>query len=109
MSIKKANRKIIEILKSYGANLNKKREVTHWFYFDEFTDLEKFEKFAFEIGFQTLEKDLHNRKGRDELLLIIKRKEEINIDSIDFDTYEFFEIAGEFNGTYDGWETAMDI
>jgi regulator of RNase E activity RraB len=109
MSRKKANKKVIELLKVFGADLRKKREVTHWFYFKEREDLERFEIYAFEIGFQTMQKELRKRKERDELLLIIYRIEDINIDSIDFDTSEFFQLAEKFNGIYDGWETSMEI
>ena len=71
--------------------------------------MERFETCAFEIGFQTMQKELRKRKERDELLLIIYRIEDINIDSIDFDTSEFFQLAEKFNGIYDGWETSMEI
>jgi regulator of RNase E activity RraB len=109
MSRKKANKKIFEILEFFGADLRKKREVTHWFYFKNREDLKKFEKYAFEIGFKTMHKDLRKEKGQNELLLIIYRIEDINIDSIDFDTSEFFQLAEQFNGIYDGWETSLSI
>ena len=56
-----------------------------------------------------MQKELRKRKGRDQLLLIIYRIEDITIDSIDFDTSEFFQLAEKFSGTYDGWETSMEI
>lgn len=106
---KKINARIFEILKFFGDNLKKKREVTHWFYFDDLTDLEQFEKYAFDIGFQTMTKDLYVRKGFDQLLLIMVVKESMQKTKIDFDTMDFLEKAEEFNGTYDGWETAIEM
>lgn len=85
----------------------RKREVTHWFYFKNFEDLERFEKYAFETGFKTMSKSTKSKKG--DLLLIVYKTEGINEDSINFDTIDFWKKAEEFNGTYDGWETSIEL
>jgi len=97
----------MKILKLFSDNFREKRQVTHWFYFEKFPDLEQFEVYINEIGYKTLNKDLENEKVFDEFLLIVHRFEEINEDSINFNTLDFSEKAREFNGKYDGWETRI--
>lgn len=70
MSRKKANKRIFEILDGFGDDGQKKRCVTHWFYFEKRKDLELFESYTWDIGFQTSVKHLRRRKGRNKLLLI---------------------------------------
>lgn len=101
------NKKVIDIIKSVNKDLSKKREVTHWFYFEHLADLERFERYANDIGFDTKDKPRRNNRGS--LLLIVGRTEKINQVSIDFDTIDFSKKAEEFNGTYDGWETCIEL
>jgi len=105
--VKKANKWAIKILKLFADNFRDKRQVTHWFYFENYTNLEQFEIYINEIGYNTLTKDLENEKVFDEYLLIVHRIEIISEDSINFDTLDFLEKASEFNGIYDGWETRV--
>lgn len=109
MSRKKANKRIFEILHAFGDGGQEKRLVTHWFYFEKRKDLELFENYAWDIGFQTSVKHLRKKKNYDKLLLIIYRVESVNKSFIDFDTMEFFEIAKKYNGIYDGWETPIEM
>ena len=109
MSRKRANKKIFEILDAFGDDGQKKRHVTHWFYFEKRKDLEIFESYTWDIGFHTSFKHLRRRKGYKRLLLIIYRVESLNEVSTDFDTLEFFELATKYNGEYDGWETSIEM
>lgn len=100
------NKRVFDFLRNLDDDPTKKREVTHWFYFENLDDLERFEKYAFEIGYKTMNKP-SKTKGKDYLLIIYKT-EEINEDSINFDTLDFWKKAEEFNGVYDGWETKIE-
>ncbi|HET8810676.1 MAG TPA: ribonuclease E inhibitor RraB [Flavobacteriaceae bacterium] len=101
------NKQVFGILHKFDENLEKKREVTHWFYFKNLADLERFEKYTFEIGFKTMSKATETTKG--DLLLIVYKTEGLNEDSINLDTIDFAEKAEEFNGFYDGWETRIEL
>jgi regulator of RNase E activity RraB len=105
---KKLNKKVFDLLGEFGDDLSKKREVTHWFYFQNIEDLERFEQYAFDIGFKTMNKQEKKEEGKD-LLLIIYKTETPKKDFIDFDTIDFWEKAEKFNGKYDGWETSIEM
>lgn len=105
--MKRLNRRIIQFLKVFGDRFYKKREVTHWFYFDNLTNLENCEAYLNEIGFKTMGKDLKIRKGFDKLLLIVFKMQSINEDTFKF-YKQFTQIAEKYNGFYDGWETMIE-
>lgn len=109
MSRKRANKRIFEILDAFGDDGKKKRAVTHWFYFEKRKDLERFENYAWDIGFHTSVKHLRKRKGFKRLLLIIYRVESLSEVTTEFDTLEFFDLAKKYNGDYDGWETSIEM
>lgn len=97
------------MLDAFGDDGQQKRSVTHWFYLDKRKDLELFESYSHDIGFETIVKHLRKRKGQQKLLLIVHRVESINLHSINFDTLEFTELAKKYNGNYDGWETSIEM
>ncbi|MCM4160605.1 ribonuclease E inhibitor RraB [Antarcticibacterium flavum] len=106
--MKYLNRIVISLFKSLGGNMMEKHPITHWFYFQEKKDLLKFEVHMNQIGFSTMGKDLERKSANDKFLLIVGRVEKLNEDSINFDTEDFIEIAAEYRGEYDGWETQID-
>lgn len=110
MNHKKTNNRIFKILDIFGDDLSKKRAVTHWFYFEEFDKLEQFESYANDIGFDTMHKDLNLKNAvSNKLLLLLVHLEKPNPNQIDFDTFNFFDIAPKYNGVYDGWETSVEF
>lgn len=88
--------------------MKEKHPVTHWFYFQEKKDLLNFEVYMNQIGFSTMGKNLEQKSSNEKFLLIVGRVENLNEDSINFDTEEFRNTAREYNGEYDGWETQIE-
>lgn len=105
--MKRANKRIIQILKVFGDRFYKKREVTHWFYFENLNDLENCEAHLNKISFKTQYKDEKIRKDFDKLLLIVCKMQFINEYTFKF-YKKFAKIAEKYNGFYDGWETSIE-
>lgn len=106
--MKKASQLVIQILNLFGDGFHRKRIVTQWFYFDSLSDLEKCEAHLNKIDFKTDYKDIKFRDGRDELLLIVYKKEVINEDTLYNYFVELNKIAELYNGCYDGYETKIE-
>ncbi|MEX2380721.1 MAG: ribonuclease E inhibitor RraB [Vicingaceae bacterium] len=106
--MKRLNRHVIQILNLFGDRFSKKRVVTQWFYFENLNDLENCEAHLNKIGFKTDFKDHKIRKKMDKLLLIVYKKEAINEETFNNYFIELTEIAENYNGDYDGWETSIE-
>jgi len=103
------NRKVLNVLTENKDDLSKERAVTHWIYFGNMADLEKYEVFGENLGFETLVKEKEAAENEDYTYkLVISRIDKVSHDVIDGYTLELWEKANELNGTYDGWETSVE-
>lgn len=102
------NRLVVGLFQALGGSMEKKRPLTHWFYFQKKEDLLEFEIYMNQIGFSTHFKQIVKENSKEELLLIVERNEKINEDSLNFDTEEFRKTAVAYHGEYDGWETEIE-
>ncbi len=107
-NMKRLKRKVIQILNLFGDGFHRKRVVTQWFYFDTLSDLENCEAHLNYTDFKTDYKDLKFRDCRDQLLLIVYKKEVINEDKLYSYFVELTAIAELYNGCYDGYETKIE-
>lgn len=106
--MKNLNKRIIQIMSLLRDNFGKKREVTHWFYFNRLSDLEKCESHLNSLGLKTQFKDFKIRKNFDRLLLIVSTYEAIDEEAFNLNYERFSEVAEIYNGEYDGWETKIE-
>lgn len=108
------NRKVVDHLEENGDLLIKERQVDHWIYFEKEKDREKFLRKIEYDGFQIINQEFYPNKTESpnsfdfQYSLQIARIDKVDIDSVNEYVLNLWELAGECNGNYDGWETSVE-
>lgn len=97
------NRKVIDSLSKSGDLLEEARRVDHWIYFNTTLDRDSFITKAKTLGFN----DETDYTDNDRIYAQINRVDHVDFHSVNDVTDLLVELAGEFNGEYDGWETMV--
>jgi uncharacterized protein (TIGR01619 family) len=100
------NRQTVEMLEEQGDVLIAPREVTHWAYFEEASGRDQFAEAVTALGFQEVERR-DDADGPRPFALSILREDTVDLESIDELSVGLFDLAREFGGEYDGWETPV--
>ncbi|OJJ22173.1 hypothetical protein BKI52_09040 [marine bacterium AO1-C] len=101
-----SDRDVVMQLEKHGDNLESPRRVDHWVYFKNMDDLGRFSAEVAKLGFQT-EGINETNTGEHPYQLGVWREDAVELDSIYGVTSELRELAQQFNGAYDGWETGI--
>jgi uncharacterized protein (TIGR01619 family) len=100
------NRRVCDALKKQGDKLETAREIQHWAYFPTAESRSAFIKAASVSGFvESGTTSLVDEQGRHRVLL--SRTDVPSYSEIDGVTLPLFELAKQFGGEYDGWETRI--
>jgi uncharacterized protein (TIGR01619 family) len=102
------NRRVVENLQSNGDPLTKQRQVDHWIYFKTQNDRQTFLIKIKDEGFQIINECTIEDDSDLPYSLQIARVDNVDINSVNDYTLNLWELAGECNGDYDGWETSIE-
>lgn len=97
------NRRVLQILTDNGDQLTQPRRVDHWLYFADRAAAERFRSYAAQLSFEVEALSPSDAEWK----LHIYRTNLVDQDSIDELTTQLCELADEFEGRYDGWETEV--
>ncbi|MNW49128.1 Regulator of ribonuclease activity B [compost metagenome] len=98
-----ANRQLVDKLIELGDNLEKSRTVNHWIYFSSEESRNFFKEKVLKDGFHIEDQVAQDNKYS----LRISRNDFVQIHSISDVTDYLINVAQEFDGDYDGWETKV--
>jgi len=102
------NRRVVEKLEEDGDQLTKARQVDHWIYFKTEKDRAIFLEKIKNEGFQIIDNSVIDEDPEFPYSLQIARIDHVDMDSLDEYVLHLWELAGECNGDYDGWETSVE-
>jgi uncharacterized protein (TIGR01619 family) len=102
------NRRVISDLKSKGDPLIKERQVDHWIYFKTQAGREMFLDKIKDDRFQVIYRDFKADSSEFPYSLQIARVDKVDFNSVDDYALPLWQLAGECNGEYDGWETSVE-
>ncbi len=102
------NRRVVDNLEENGDPLTKERRVDHWIYFKTEEDRVSFLAKIKDEGFQIVNKDFDIENSDFPYSLQIARVDKVDIDSVNDYTLNLWELAEQFKGDYDGWETSVE-
>ncbi|HAS46337.1 MAG TPA: hypothetical protein DCS93_38000 [Microscillaceae bacterium] len=100
------DRDVVMQLEKHGDPLVTPRRVDHWVYFENMDDLGRFSAEVAKLGFQT-EGINETNQGEHPYQLTLWREDAVELDTIYEVTSELREMAQQFKGAYDGWETSV--
>lgn len=100
------NRHVLEYLKEHGDILVEPREVDHYIYFNNSEKRSEFKKAIIDLGYNVT-KEGKNENYDNPFSLIITRIDTVTFEDITDITAELFDLAEEYDGNYDGWETKI--
>ena len=94
------NQRVIRNLEKNGDNLEIKRYIDHFIYFENEKDRDNYAQKVEDLGYTIKNKHNPDKENNSYSLQIIKLDSPINIDK---STWELKELAKEYNADYDGW------
>ncbi|GHT20393.1 hypothetical protein FACS189429_8560 [Bacteroidia bacterium] len=100
------NRRVIRNLQNAGDNLNKERMVDHFLYFKNEQDMNAYILEIEKQNFQILKKGFN--EDRNEFTLNIGRVDKVDYESVDDYVLYLCKLAGNHNGSYDGWGCTIE-
>lgn len=104
---KMQNIKVLQSLKSNGDKLIKTRNVFHWTKFKTNDERTKFIADVKEQNFE-IESDFENKKTEYPYIVVIKRKDKVDLDSVNKYTTQLCKLVLKYKGEYDAWETSVE-
>jgi len=103
------NRKVVQNMARAGADLSEQYEVNHWFFFDNGASRGQAKVRLMALGYEILEDNFYNENVPGTPFgLHILGTHDLQIETLTELTYDFFDLAEEYQGIYDGWEVLPD-
>jgi uncharacterized protein (TIGR01619 family) len=102
------NHDVLETLELSGDNLEAPRRVEHFILFQDDKMMKRFAAAIQKEGF-TIEEGSFEEDGEGNYIVYISRVDFVTYNAIDELTDLLLEMAGRFQGEYDGWETVVVI
>jgi hypothetical protein len=100
------NEHVIRKLEESNDLLTTPRTVLHWIYFSDHLTRENFVEKSLAIGF-TIDHRIEPNADNQEWGVVLARQHPVDYWSIADVTLTLFDLASEFGGVYDGWETPV--
>ena len=95
------NARVVRNLEDNGDNLTKERMVDHWIYFKIEKDMQNYILEIEKHNFQVLSS---RQDEKDEIYVLnVGRVDKVDYHSVNDYTLYLWELAGKYNGCYDGW------
>lgn len=101
------NGRVLANLESHGDKHHIEREVCHWVYFKSSDDRSRFLRTAIEKDYK-LVNEHDDGEGDRAYGLTVGRVNAVDFTTINNVVLELFDLAIEYNGDYDGWETSVE-
>ncbi len=101
------NGRVISQLEEHGDQLEVPREVCHWIYFPSTEDRAGYLSAAEELGYRPTNISHDEEADSNPYGLTLARDDAVDFVSINNVVLELFDLAQEYNGNYDGWETPI--
>ncbi|HWO75273.1 MAG TPA: DUF695 domain-containing protein [Bacillus sp. (in: firmicutes)] len=98
------NRQVVDSLEQSGDSLEVPRKVEHWIFFADEKMMNRFIKAIKKEGF-TIEDQSNEMEEEEHYAVCISREDKVDLHSINNVTDLLIEVAENFEGEYDGWET----
>ena len=102
-----ANHRVLANLEQHGDNHEIEREVSHWIYFQVADDRDRFVTAACQMGYKLVAQN-DDAKGERLFGLTVSRSHAIDFGTINDVVLTLFDLADEYAGEYDGWETSVE-
>lgn len=102
-----ADQSVLRNLQKEGDPLTKERRVDHWLYFSSESDMNKCKNVLKKRNY-SIQSSGKNKETSLPFELQIWRIDNVDINSIYPITSELREVAKQYNGEYDGWETSVE-
>lgn len=102
------NTKVVQNLVNNGDNLSKPRDVFHWIYFQTDAQRARYISDIEKLNFTIVEKTEDKENKDFPFILFIKRKDKVDLESVNTYAIQLYEIAVANGGKYDGWETSIE-
>ncbi len=100
-----ANRDLLEQLEKRGDVLSVKREVRHWIYFRSKLSRQQFGKTVPDSGYKIVSES--DGQGDRPFGIVVSRIQSVEQAVADAIVLELLQLAQQFDGEYDGWETPI--
>lgn len=101
------DRNVVERLKTNNDDLQIPREVSHWIYFRNINSRESFKSKMNKSLYTSIEEQKVQENSDFSYQLIVSHITTVQLESINQHTTCLFQLAQEFEGNYDGWETQV--
>lgn len=101
------NDRLVQNISSQGDSLEKERQVDHWIYFSTAEDRSKFLKALTGKNFKVEGQRETDSDDRKPFQLHISRFDKVTSEAVNEYTIDLWQLAQDFNGEYDGWETSI--
>ena len=101
------NGRIIRLMQEQGDQEHIPRPVSHFLYFATTDDRAAFRKRAEEEGYTFVSENENEKNPEAPYSLVISRMETMASETMHTVTLELWQLAEEFNGSYDGWESQV--
>lgn len=98
------DKRVVDVLEQHGDPLTVRRRVDHWIYFQDAESCRAFAAAASAEGFQMVEPE----PEAPNLGVQIYRTDSVQLEDIHEVTNLLADLAAQFNGEYDGWETEVE-
>lgn len=101
------NHRLIQSLIDQGDKIEEERQVDHWIYFTTNENRQGFVKEIAVKGFKIEDQREVEATDGKPFQLHISRNDPVTVEATDTYILELWQLAEQFNGTYDGWETFL--
>lgn len=103
-----SDRKTVDQLKARGDRLEIPRKVSYWIYFKSIDARDEYKFWVVKEGFKIEHETFINEKGQDcPFCLQISRMDTTELHNINPISIKLKDLAKQFNGDYDGWESPI--
>lgn len=101
------NRRVLANLEQHGDLHDIVREVSHWMYFESSDERERFLAAVLQRGFRLVAQHDGAEEERP-FGLTVSRSHAVDLGTINDVVLELFDLASQYAGDYDGWETSVE-
>ena len=101
-----SNKRTLDALKDAGEKFKASRDIFHWLYFENKTDLNNFLSEIKSNGYELVNSNII--KDKLPYQLQIKINDFVSKTTMDSQVIYLVDMAKKYNGDYDGWETSVE-
>ncbi|MEX1002381.1 MAG: ribonuclease E inhibitor RraB [Crocinitomicaceae bacterium] len=103
------NKQMVKLMNNMGDDLSKERPVYHWIYFDTKEDMQKFIAQIIDLDYKVESHFYDENSSLAPYSVIIVKADKVDHEHVDNLSLPLLDLANQYNGFYDGWETPLEI